>query len=33
VDTRSMGAGPAQVLRDVMLQERQKAIEEQQQPK
>jgi hypothetical protein len=30
VDTRSMGAGPAQVLRDAMLKERQKALEEQQ---
>lgn len=30
VDTRTMGAGPAQVLRDVMLQERQKALQEQQ---
>jgi hypothetical protein len=30
VDTRSMGAGPAQVLRDVMLQERQNALDEQQ---
>lgn len=30
VDTRTMGAGPAQVLRDLMLQERQKAMEEQQ---
>lgn len=29
VDTRTMGAGPAQVLRDVMLQERQKALQEQ----
>ena len=29
VDTRTMGAGPAQVLKDVMLQERQKALEQQ----
>jgi hypothetical protein len=31
VDTTTMGAGPAQVLRDVMVQERKKALEEQKQ--